>query len=374
MNGRKLIWIAPLLALACGCIGANDPLVRVTLDQMVAENAALEDRYYDLEAKYLRAKDELARCNVPSVGSTANRIKPTGSSPTPAEIPIEFGEEFDPEMFDQMSAEVSTKQTVSGDAEFIEVGVEDQNHLQIQLQTGELEIGPINHIAFEPSTTGGFDQDGDAVDDGFMVSLLPKDTNGNSILQPADVLVSLIDPAENGEAQRIGFWEISADEIAQLISESESPQSIQFVLPWQSVRPQHTRLMLFVRYLKPNAQFLETSINIAVNIPGQLGRRPRGEEVHGPRQMANGSTPRLAEVPREVSLEVPSKTSRAELRMQQQQPQKPLSESVAAQVPPGKQAPPVKDVQKELQIAPASTYVPLEANAKAPAADWKPRR
>jgi hypothetical protein len=85
MHRATHIWIgAALFALLnltlVGCSGPNHPQVRLALDEMQLELLAVEDRYYELEHKYLLAQRELQAYKSGQIASTKTE---TGSGQIP---------------------------------------------------------------------------------------------------------------------------------------------------------------------------------------------------------------------------------------------------------------------------------------------------
>ena len=305
---RYLFIIGSLLPLMTGCLGRTPPNVRVSLDQMQAELMAVEDRYYELEYKYKQAQQELAACR----GKNGEDCAPEssgeyydiemGAEGDPAIIDSSPGVEFFPESYEvieepnidmgnparpprnQQTPQIEIPdelQFESGDLEGSSLDGEFELPLGDQASAADWADG-ITHILLVPQRTGGLDRDGDLSDDGLIVTLLPQDADGRAVIKPAPVMVSVIDPAEVGQDQRVGLWEFSGNEIASLISATnKSASGISLNLPWQGRAPRHNKLMVYVRYINEGNQHLEASMDVSINIPGKIARRPRPQTNEG---------------------------------------------------------------------------------------------
>ena len=74
---RYLILLAFFIPFV-GCGGRFDPQVRNAIDQMQSEIMAIEDQYYDLDARYRAAQADLENCR------QTKATLASGQSPTPA--------------------------------------------------------------------------------------------------------------------------------------------------------------------------------------------------------------------------------------------------------------------------------------------------
>jgi len=295
MMPRFLFLIIALLTLMTGCLGRTPPNVRVSLDQMQAELMAVEDRYYELEYKYKLAEQELAACRgkkgedcpVPKSSGEYYDIE-MGTESDPVIIDSSPGVEFNPESYEVIESPQIEPRNFEGSS----TGGELRSHQSAAANY----TADVTHILLVPQQTGGLDRDGDLSDDGIIVTLLPQDANEQAVIKSAPVMVSVIDPAETGLAQRVGIWKFSREEIARLISaRNQSPRGITLTLPWQERIPRHNDLKLYVRYVNDANQSLEASMDVTINIPGKVAERPQqgatsGNEFTNPLRLADAKS------------------------------------------------------------------------------------
>ena len=71
----------------------------------------------------------------------------------------------------------------------------------------------------------------------------PKTAFGEFIPIAGRVMISLLDPAQKGQAQRVAMWDFTAEHVAQrMVRSDKDGRGILLYLPWQTVTPKNTRL------------------------------------------------------------------------------------------------------------------------------------
>lgn len=283
--------IVALLALA-GC--RTNPACERQIGLMRSELIALEDKYYALEDKYHQAvghgSNEFQSCD-PSLPQSApappktNSMPPSRPSDSDIQIPI------DPK--DSSGAPLPTADPIAAD--FPASGAPsvvtfqtprrfaNQRPLQPPREAGhhqpESSAGfpgadnssvPSDNrsdqtslLFIDPAQLTGRDEDGAPGDDGLsLVVQIPRDQwSLDGVLT-----VSLLDPQEVGDRQRIGLWQISAQEIASATDPTAGGTSavVPLDLDWNINAPGHSDLKLFVRWENPGANPLESSEAVAI--------------------------------------------------------------------------------------------------------------
>jgi hypothetical protein len=136
------------------------------------------------------------------------------------------------------------------------------NHSQSSQELQSLNIAS--------NLTAGYDRDGLVGDDGLYLFLQPLDATGQAIPAHGSIWVSLVDPQNQGDQQRVGLWKISAQEVSDAFrSFGEVKPGVDFYLPWQEQLPQHEQLRLHVRWIAENGQFIESQMDVRVKLRGQ---------------------------------------------------------------------------------------------------------
>lgn len=125
----------------------------------------------------------------------------------------------------------------------------------------------VTRITIDMTKTRGYDSDGVIGDEGIMLVVHPRNDAGQSIPVFAPMKVSIIDPEAEGEAQRVGLWDFTAEELEyRQPPASATGQGIALRLPWSQGSPRHRRLIVFVRYESGGAQPLEVRQEVMVDI------------------------------------------------------------------------------------------------------------
>lgn len=125
----------------------------------------------------------------------------------------------------------------------------------------------VTRVSIDTTKSRGYDSDGVIGDEGVVLVVHPLNAAGQSIPVFAPMKVSIIDPASEGEAQRVGLWEFTAEELEyRQPPASTTGQGITIRLPWAHGTPRHSRVIVFVRYEAPDAGQVETKQEIVVEL------------------------------------------------------------------------------------------------------------
>ncbi len=332
MNFWKYTLITIVLASLSGC--GVPPRARVAIDEMGAELLAVEDRYYELEAKYLRQKEELAACRsgkpynpkqtfldrIKGATNSSSSTNDAGAGSTGDELQIEGGLQIDGgeidggeqiegipglEFEDEAPNQMPVPQTAQAgrrwsdeeiqmdfgeptSAPNIEINnvdsapprmgtggppsgleIESGNGFQIEMGS-EADPQDVSHIHIHPKSTTGRDLNNDQIDDMLSIKVFPRDIDDRKVTKPAKIMVSVLDPAQLGESQRIGIWEFKSEEVARSIDSRDG--GIVLDLPWEGVKPVNSDLVVYVRYVDEDRHNLEASMHVGINVPGSIVR------------------------------------------------------------------------------------------------------
>ena len=155
-------------------------------------------------------------------------------------------------------------------SEPISSGPLDQRFLDEEMASMGLQAR-VEQIFINPDNTFGKDYDRDGGDDGLQLLIQPLDSQGRIVNRAANLVVSVIDANEVGEAQRIGLWKLESYQVESFVSNHPNSKGLLLDLPWQRRVPAHRNLVVFVRYIGADGQKLETSLDITINPPTQSG-------------------------------------------------------------------------------------------------------
>lgn len=310
MHKHPLLLLLGLLALA-GC--RTNPACERQIGLMRAELIALEDKYYLLEGKYRDAVGQSGgSCDVISQPGIAPKqpemVNPTRPSDSDLQIQIDpndasqsippaapIGTNFEPEgaqsvVVFQTPARFTSRTTDDRDAtsphnEFEQgfnraVHTDPYEHSsppQFREMPGEPATaeGAEHHPAKEdvmfvdPAQIQARDDDGVAGADGLsLVVQIPSDQWSSD----GELTLSLIDPNEPPERQRIGLWQFTAAELEEWVDSGFEGAliAVPLELAWNQNVPRHEELQLFVRWQNPQFPVLDTSLPIAISTSSGL--------------------------------------------------------------------------------------------------------
>lgn len=114
-------------------------------------------------------------------------------------------------------------------------------------------------VAIHAGLSGRHHHDSDDVEDGIFLVLTVADADGRPIRCEQPVSVVVLDPAQTGEAARLGRWDFTAQEVNEQFRETPLP-SIQLPILWQEARPSGDSVAVFVRVMTDAERPLETDM------------------------------------------------------------------------------------------------------------------
>jgi len=123
-------------------------------------------------------------------------------------------------------------------------------------------------VIINDAATRGHDVDGNPGDEGLDLLIQPRSADGQIQLVAGQLTVSVIDPNEAPEQQRIGLWKFLASETELFFANDElGSYGILLHLPWDQQTPINRKLIVHVRYLTPDGRTLTTSSEVQITPP-----------------------------------------------------------------------------------------------------------
>lgn len=121
-------------------------------------------------------------------------------------------------------------------------------------------------IVLNRRLTGGYNADRRLGDEGIVAVVEPRNGDDRIVSEAGEVSVVVVDPALATEEARVGRWDFTADEISGLFRKTPRGEGIHLDLRWPASRPEHERLMLFVRFTTGDGEIHEASQPILVDL------------------------------------------------------------------------------------------------------------
>jgi len=123
-------------------------------------------------------------------------------------------------------------------------------------------------IVLNRRLTGGYNGDERLGDEGIVVVAEPRNEDDRTVKLAGEISVAVVDPALSGKEARVAQWDFAADESMRYFREVAFAQGFYLKLPWTTSRPQHDRLIVFVRYTAADGSRHEASQSILVDLGG----------------------------------------------------------------------------------------------------------
>lgn len=101
---------------------------------------------------------------------------------------------------------------------------------------------PIVSLSFNRLRTTGHDFDGELGDDGFVVVLEPRDSQGDLVLQPGPIEVRAY--LESARANIAAHWKLNSAEVQRAIRTSSTSRGIPIELRWPGEMPRQDKVTL----------------------------------------------------------------------------------------------------------------------------------
>ena len=111
----------------------------------------------------------------------------------------------------------------------------------------------------------GYEVDGRPGDDGVLVSIVP-DFGQSETGSLGDLTISVIDPEQATDKQRLGLWRFTAHQVDSMLVRNNGHSKIAARLPWQHGPVKHSNLLLFARLKTADGRLLERSIEFTAKV------------------------------------------------------------------------------------------------------------
>ena len=257
-------------------------LLKSERDLAVAELSAFQNGFSEGEIIYESGAETITyramdSTNPPSSNVPQMVIPPANQSPGAAGIP-----ELDPS--DPFRMELNLPPSSANPAsvpEFSPVYQGEQSGANLNGPESNTASRSVADIVIDSANSRGHDVDGKPGDEGLNLLIQPKAFSGETLLQAGELTVSVIDPAESADQQRIGLWKFLPQE-TELFFANDNPGSrgILLHLPWDQATPRHGEVVVFVRFKTSDGRRLETSAKIRITPPG-AAYSPEDPQVAG---------------------------------------------------------------------------------------------
>lgn len=126
-------------------------------------------------------------------------------------------------------------------------------------------------IRFNTMLTSGANRDGQPGDDGLNILLQPVDAQGDLVKLAGAIELDLLDLNRDGESQRIGRWQFTAEEVRDRWHRGFLSAGYLFQLDWQTV-PVSSELTLHARLASPDGRTFSATTQVKVDPAGAPGQ------------------------------------------------------------------------------------------------------
>ena len=138
-----------------------------------------------------------------------------------------------------------------------------------QPNPGRIGQPEITEVVINRSASRGHDVDGQPGDEGIDLLIQPRTADGQIQLVGGELTVSVVDPEQAPERQRIGLWKFLPQETELFFANDElGSHGILLHLPWEQSTPANERLIVHVRFVTPDGRIMKTSSEIRIVPPG----------------------------------------------------------------------------------------------------------
>jgi hypothetical protein len=128
----------------------------------------------------------------------------------------------------------------------------------------------LTEISFVRPFSISLDLDGQPGDDAVRLVLQPRNSAGEFIPHPAELVVSIINPEVEDESARLGIWKFTPQQIEQAIRKQGNAKGIHIDLELDGKVPTGKKVLVFVRYQTADGRRLESSHEYILSTPGDL--------------------------------------------------------------------------------------------------------
>jgi hypothetical protein len=134
----------------------------------------------------------------------------------------------------------------------------------------------VREIDFHPGLCRGLKRDGNPNEAGVVLVLVPRNQNHEFVPVPGNVTVVIEETSED-QVHRLGKWEYSTAETAEVLEPVGSGQGIHLQLPWQDNLPKTNLVNVYVRFTDDQGITMvnHRQIHLRKSSPGQSTWTPK---------------------------------------------------------------------------------------------------
>ena len=304
LNFRNRLLLASVFAAACsvmfvGCQGPPQQY-KQAYAQLLREKIEIEDEYYLLESDYIALKTELEKRRgnnnngglqrledqddvgggIPeiqapelgfnAIGTAVDSFSPTNESP----------KEINP---NEIAGQKSADSIVDGVANA-------SNWVTENKVKPSSKLPRIVAVEIDRSSLRGINTDGRFGDDGFELILQPIDDEGGVFPEPADIMLTVIDPSLPKSANLVGQWSFRKEELETNVMDNVGDQlGIVLSASFDKARLSQDRLLVYVSYLNHDGAKLKTSAELQIRLDAsqQSDRWTENRREHAIERLSN---------------------------------------------------------------------------------------
>ena len=131
----------------------------------------------------------------------------------------------------------------------------------------------VTHVTIKDGLTSGLNSDGIQGDDGLLIVVEPRNTDGQYVPLTGDIEVAALDSSQTGVAAEIARWEVDALEASRSLRNLPEDEGIYLELPWEGGPPASVQLKLMVRYETSDGRVMEASQRVLMSASGTVSDR-----------------------------------------------------------------------------------------------------
>ncbi len=122
-------------------------------------------------------------------------------------------------------------------------------------------------IAFHPIMCRGHNFDEKPGDDGLYLVVTPMNAEGQVINQIGTLTVIVEDPTASKNNARVGAWEFTSEQLAELLEPVGASQGFHLSLPWPAKPPTCKDVSVYLRFASENGRTLVNQREVHLRIP-----------------------------------------------------------------------------------------------------------
>ena len=125
--------------------------------------------------------------------------------------------------------------------------------------------GTVRRIELNKLLSGGLDADGKPGDEGVLVVVEPRDSEGRLVHATGQLSVMVRDALKTGRDAQLARWDFEAGELSHYWRKSMLAEGYVFELPWPSKPPEGARLQLWARLVADDGEKYLTQLDVELD-------------------------------------------------------------------------------------------------------------